>query len=111
MKIIYDPLKKFQKIKIVDLESILGLIPGFVYNEAYLHLPTKDALELQYGFGELWNDTQTTIDKNGVRSFPGDSDLYPLVKMFRGDDIVYQYDYGLVSISYRDGSQFHTRMN
>ena len=93
--IIIDPLKKFN----VPPETIIeacGIIPNWVFNKSLMHIDTLEALKTQYQFPTYPMGGE--IDKEGIYHYPEDPDLYPLVKMVRGEDIIYQYDYGIVAV-------------
>jgi hypothetical protein len=76
-----------------------------------MHLPLKEALETQYGFGPLTEIKGATVDQDGVMSYPGDPDLYPLVEITRNDETFYMYQHAIVSIVSSNGNRFVTRMD
>jgi len=93
-----------------NLAEACGLIPNWVMDYEYDDLNMKDMLQKYYPFG-MFPIPKTTVSDSGVFSYPEDPDLYPLVKMSRGEEIIYQYQYGLVAIVQPDGSAFCTRMD
>ena len=110
--IIVDPLNNFNHLSKPYLKEALGLIPNFVYNEDCMNLDAKEALEQQYGFGSLYDSKDTTITEDGMYLYPGDEPLFPLAKMIRKDEFIWQYQYGLVIIQNAETKEiFATRMD
>ena len=105
-----DPSKKFENLNKSDLMMSLGYIPGWVVNQEFFEKPLKEALDLQYGFG-MFEMTGGEVTEDGVYKYPQDPDLYPLIKITRGEETLYQYQYGIVAIVQKDGSAFVTRMD
>lgn len=105
-----DPLDKFHHMTDNEIYQTLGALPYWVINEQYMEIPLKEALDKQYGFG-LYKSTGQTIEKDGTYKFPGDPNLYPLIKIERKDEIFYQYLYGMVVFVNKDGTTFVTRMD
>lgn len=110
IKVKYDPLNKFSEHSEYEIHNSLGFIPGWALNEEYLFKPLKEALDDQYGFG-LFEMKGGEITKDGIYKYPRDPELYPLIKIIRHDEILYQYLYGIVAIVQKDGSSFVTRMD
>jgi len=106
-----DPLNKFNHMSLNEIKETLGMLPFWVVNPNHFDLSLKEALTLQYGFGGLYQSTGQTITKDGVYQYPEDPDLYPLIKIERGESTFYQYQYGLIAIVQKDGSSFCTRMD
>jgi len=104
-----DPLNKFQDMSKVHIMNNLGYVPSWAGNIEYKDLPLKDALEIQYQ--PLYEIKGGIVDENGIYKFPGDPELYPLIKLTRNDEILYQYIFGMVSIVQEDGSSYVTRMD
>jgi hypothetical protein len=109
LQAIIDPMGKYDHMDETTFHNVIGWIPGWVFNAEFYDAPVKDALTEQYGFGEL-NSMNGKLDEDGVYTYPEDPDLYPLIKMTRGDETVFQYPYGIVAIRNADGD-FITRMD
>lgn len=109
-KIIFDPLNKFDNASEQDIIQACGYIPGWTVNKDYSDDSLKDALDKQYGFG-LFEDNIARVDEEGKYIYPGDQDFYPLIKITRNEEILYQYQYGLVAIIDKEGNSFCTRMD
>lgn len=105
-----DPLAKFTHVDDEYIKQSLGLLPGWVVNSEFENVPLKKALNDQYGFG-MYENEEASIDENGVYKYPSDEDLYPLVKIIRGNEIFYQYEYALIAIVQKDGSSYCSRMD
>ena len=87
---VLDPLNKFS-IYIGDLTMVCGIIPSFISFEAVDFV--EEAVQ-RYGFGR--NESHATV-KDGVLSYPGDPDLYPVACTTTTNRSVYIYEYGLVA--------------
>ena len=88
-----DPLNKFTAIDPKQLVEACGLIPSFISPEA------DDVMEealLQYGMS-LGEMVGGEIDKEGVYSYPGDPDLYPITRCEVGGKTIYIYEYGITA--------------
>ena len=92
------------------LPDLLGFIPSWLDNPVLRGESAKEALEKQYIYGSMYENEESTVSSDGTMSYPGDPDLYPLVKTYRGEEVIYIYHYGLVSIVSKSGF-FCTRMD
>ena len=104
-----DPYQKFTNVDEDTILNALGFIPSWAANPEFINQPLKEALDTQYGFG-LYEITGGTIE-DGIFKYPGDPDLYPLFKLYRGNEILYQYEHAIVAIIQEDSSAFVTRMD
>ena len=93
-----------------DAPEILGMLPIWALNHEFFHLPLKDALAEQYGM-PLYEISGGTLDANGVYRYPGDKPLKPLIRIDRGDETFYQYDYAIVAILSPGSDAYITRMD
>jgi len=94
-----------------NLLEACGFIPEWVmYDKDHDDLNMKDMLETHYPYG-MFEIDNSIIDSDGTYHYPEDPDMYPLIKMERGEETLYQYKYGLVAIVQKDGSLFVTRMD
>lgn len=78
-----------------------GLIPFWLLHPLTLDLSAQECLEKHYMFGCNWTmlgEREGEITQEGVFCYPGDEDLHPILKVIRGEDIIYQYSFGIVSI-------------
>lgn len=108
----FDPLDKFQHIPPAMLANMIGFLPEWAANANLEHLSLREAMELQYGFGPLHPfSADSTIDTQGIMRYPGDPDMYPLLRLTRGDEQMYIYQYGIVAFIGPDQSTFITRMD
>lgn len=105
-----DPLRQFSDISECKISQSLGILPHYVMNEDYFHKDLKAALKEQYKFG-MFELTGGKIDDKGIFEYPGDPELFPLIKIVRGDEIYYQYEHAIVAIVQKDGSTFITRLD
>ncbi len=110
VKCTIDPLNKHSNVQEENLIRTFGFIPQWALNSEFEDKPLKEALDIQYGFG-LYELTDTKIKDDGTWKYPGDPDLFPILKLKRGNETLYQYNYGLVAIVQEDGSSFCTRMD
>lgn len=112
IKIERNPLnhEQYNSLSDCDYYNILGIIPDWLSNDIYSELTAKKALSEQYIFG-FHEIKKSTVTEDGIMKYPGDPDLYPLAKITRKDEIVYQYFYGIVAIIDKDCNSFVTRMD
>lgn len=94
-----------------DPMEVLGIPPHWALNPEFFHLPLKEALEIQYGFGSLIEIEGGSVTADGTYLYPGDPPLKPLIEIGRGDETYYQYDYAIIAIVQKSGETFVTRMD
>lgn len=76
----------------------------------------KETLIGAYGYG-VYEMTGSTVDDQGVHSYPEDPDLYPLISITDTEtsEIVYVYQFGIVAFTHPstdpDKATFVTRMD
>jgi hypothetical protein len=109
-EIIFDPTGYHSAYNSEHILELLGLPPLWALDGRTIHLPLKETFEHFYPFG-LYEFKNAMITSDGVYHSPGDSDLHPYIKITRGKETFYQYDYGIVAIVQEDGSSFVTRMD
>ncbi len=90
--------------------NTLGLIPDWLSNDNYSELTATKALSEQYVFG-INEIKESIVTEDGIMKYPGDPDLYPIAKITRKEEVVYQYWYGIIAIIDKDGNSFVTRMD
>ena len=111
MNIEIDPLEKYAGvISQRDIISMCGFIPEWVAYEDNQDLSFMEVFKKEYQFGFL-GDLNATITKDGVWKYEGDPDLYPLIKIEKENETMYQYNYGLVSVVNKDGTTHTIRMD
>lgn len=88
----------------------LGLLPYWVLNDAYFHLPLREAMEDQYQF-PLYEIDGGEVDADGTFYYPDDPPLHPLIRIERLGEVFLQYHYGMVAFIDKDGQSFVTRMD
>jgi len=94
-----------------NLFEACGFIPEWVINDRdHDDLNIKDMLETHYPYGMFEMD-KSVVDPDGTYHYPQDPDMFPLIKMKRGEETLYQYQHGIVAIVQKDGSSFVTRMD
>jgi len=107
---IIDPLDEFSNYGVEAINDNLGLIPGWLNDIQFRKVNAKVTLMAFYQFGFDKID-EVKIDEEGRWNFSGDPILFPIAKHERGDEIIYQYIYGLVAIIDKNGNSFCTRMD
>jgi hypothetical protein len=106
----FDPLNKYPAD--ADLQEACGLLPIFAMDPEYIHLPLREAMEIQYGFGPLMEMKGGTVTGTYAYLSPGDPPLYPYVIITRGNEVFVEYPYGIVAlIDQQTGDTFVTRMD
>jgi hypothetical protein len=106
-----DPCKKYDHVSNDDLVQALGFLPSWVVDADHLEMPLKEAMEVQYGFGSLWEMKGGALKDDYVYTYDGDPDLYPLCVIKRGDEIFLQYEHAICVFKQSDGSIFVTRLD
>jgi len=109
VKIYVDPLGKFPEVPMMNILNACGFIPEWLINEPVAE-PIMDMLNRVYPYG-IPMMSGGTIEKDGVHKYPNDPDLYPLIKVERGDDVIYQYEHAIVAIVFESGAYYITRMD
>jgi len=105
-----DPHSKFYHIDEISMSNMVGFIPSWLSDATHDDLSAQECLDRCYGFG-LYESKEASITKEGIYQYEGDPDLFPLIKIERGDEIVYVYEYALVAIINAEGSSFCCRMD
>ena len=110
-KMTFDPMEKFQHIPIRHLFDACGYLIPWALDENCNRMTIKQCYEHFYKFG-MNNTPGTEVDKEtGVWKYPGDPDLYPIMRMTRGDEVIYFYQHALVAWFDKDNVLFATRMD
>jgi len=105
-----DPFKVFADYYPNYAESLVGLVPDWLVNPEFKDCGAEYALKAQYLYpasvmsGEIENDLY-------VSKFSEDRNLYPVIRIERGKEIILQYEYGIVAIIKEDGTQTIVRMD
>jgi hypothetical protein len=107
-----DPLSRFVTTPQYTTSRILdeiGLLVNWAINKPE-SLTMHDALAEDYGYPMCQIDG-VGIDDQGIWSYEGDEDLFPLAKLTCEQEILYIYSYGLVAFIDPDGEIYATRMD
>ena len=102
IKYYVDPLKKFSGVSTPRLVEALGFIPGFIYSDVDDVVETALA---NYGYNIGGPMVGGEIDKDGMYSYPGDPDLYPITRCVADNKTIYIYEYGIISFVDNDGGE------
>ena len=114
-----DPQNHFKEVSSKDIINSCGFLPMWAVDSNWINAPIKEAMTVQYGFGELHEMGGEILDDGTYRSEyheddeegEGDPDLVPLVHIKRKDEEMYQYQYGIVAFKQFNGETFITRMD
>ena len=88
-----DPMEKFQNVDDWTMKNMIGLIPSFITTTT--DNLVKEALR-NYGFGGP--EMGGTVNKEGIYSYPGDPDLFPIACCrLMNDKTIYIYEYAIVA--------------
>lgn len=104
-----DPLNKFNYLDDSMIMEMCGLIPLWASNPEYATVSLREALDMQYGFG-LFAMKGGAVTDDGVFKYPDDPDLYPLLRIKRFGEVLYQYEFSIVAIVHNEGTLV-TRMD
>lgn len=111
IQVMLNPLNKNLSVLTAEkIRYICGILPDWAANQDFEELDAYRAFEKQYSF-PIYTIDKGTIDDNGVYHYPEDPDLYPLIKMIRGDEVLYFYEHAIVGIVHRDNSRTVIRMD
>lgn len=105
----FDPLYQFQGYDGMEILEICGLLPQWALDKNFLDKGIVETMSALYGF-PIYPLDGATVDENGVMRYPGDPDSYPLLKIIRGTETMYQYKYGFVAFVTEAGTMV-TRMD
>jgi hypothetical protein len=110
-----DPLNKFPNVDPMQISAMCGFLPSWIYETELMHdtnndVTMKDRLIANYPFymGEM-NGGELTND--GVYKYPGDEDLFPLVRFSFNGELCFIFQYSMVGTISKDGSTWVTRMD
>lgn len=105
-----DPLGKYSASQ-DDIMQSAGFLPVWLTDPSQFHKDAKTALLDSYGFGDIPEMDFGTIDADGTYHYEGDPDAYPIYKMTRGEETIFQYKYGIIAVIREDGSSWMARMD
>lgn len=105
-----DPTEAFTNISPQVIMDSLGYIPQIMFNVQHRNLSMWDALNAGYQHGGGLFEMEATIGEDLSYNFPGDQPLKPLAKYTRGNEVAYQYQYGLMMVE-KNGKLTATRMD
>ena len=115
MKIKVDPYGKFTHATNMDIIKSCGYLTQWILEAEKFHtdeepVTMKDRLLKNYVYylGELDGGRLTP---DGLYMFPGDEDLYPLVKFEFNGERCFIFKYAIVGIIFDNGETFVTRMD
>lgn len=98
--------------KRIPMIEACGIVTTWVLDSPDLMEPLKQVLEAAYGFGPLWESKKASVTGEGVMQYPGDPDMYPLIRMERQDEVFYMYESAMIAIVNKDsGESFVSRMD
>lgn len=107
-----DPIKYYGEHKIfttaTEIFEAIGIIPDF-FKEAVrkrvegLDTSIEHSVIREYGF-QVEPFVGHTLSENGVLSYPGDPDLYPLCAIWHEDDVMVIYPYSWVAFVKKSAS-------
>lgn len=101
----FDPNSAFPQARNAQLLEACGFIPGWIVENPELSF--RDALDQNYAFaGGFQPFDGPSLDAQGRFTYPGDPPLNPLLELTRGDEVLRQYQYGLVALTTGDKTEF-----
>ena len=110
IQLTFDPTKYWSGLSKNEIIRTCWSLPLWAANPFLLSTPLQQAFEAQYPF-PMPPIENGTITSTGIFQYPGDPDLYPLIKLERGPETLYIYKYAIIAIVKADGSPFCSRMN
>jgi len=111
-EITIDPLKQFTDEQDEKIAQACGILPVWVVNDELFDTPLREALASQYGMPMSdFDEFGATVAPDGTYKSKGDPDLSPLIKIVRGTETFYQYEYAIIAIVQEDGSTYISRMD
>jgi len=111
-ELVVDPLEKYDGFDKERIVQSCGIIPMWVCNPEFMGISLVDSLKTQYQFpmNNYWN-LGGTLDPDGTFNFTDDPPSYPLMKIIRGNEIFYMYEYAQVIIIQENGKIYKSRMD
>lgn len=95
-----DPLNHFGSYEDSYIIEACGLLPYFVNNPTSdFNERIRDRMQNNYQFFAGWRSLsadKATLTSEGIYKYPKDPDLYPLMFIRQGTDIIFIYEYGIV---------------
>ena len=109
--VLIDPNEHYPNVEPRRLMAICGYLLPWALDENLDEYPIKVAYEKMYPFG-MFPMNGGSIDKDtGVFSYPGDDDMYPVVKVMRGPETIYIYEHAIICWYNAQDELFVTRMD
>jgi hypothetical protein len=106
----FDPCGRYLHVHPNAIVNTLGCIPHWLFNPEFDNVSFVEAIDAQYQLGGGWISCEGFEHKGkGVLGYPGDPDLFPLVRYERTTadgktETGYQYPHSFVMAMNDDGS-------
>lgn len=96
-----DPVGVFGNVERERLLDACGVIPGWITEAAINNRPLIKALDVYKEAYGLFECKGVTIGGNGEFRYPGDSELFPFIKIETDEEIFYQYRNARIAIVHK----------
>ena len=107
-----NPMNRSENPSDIQLIEICGILPFWITQETDDSLSMLDIFNKEYSFGVHEMTGGEVNIETGEYTYPEDPPLYPLIKVTRGNETMYQYEYAIVAIVNNDsGETFVTRLD
>lgn len=107
MLMIYDPLDKYPDVPIKHFTEMCTVIYHWALIASTSGKPMIDIIHQHYGY-PLDPFTGGTVTVNGVYSYPEDPDLYPICKIILHEEIIFYYEYEMMTIRNKQNGKYFT---
>ena len=109
-----DPLDQYQDVPASDLLEGAGLLHDWILEAIAFSTPIKENLLFHYKPYFLGEMNGCTVTENGTLSYPGDPDLFPILKYTAPgtSEVLFIYKHGIVAIrDTKENTIWITRMD
>lgn len=111
MQVIYDPLGKFSSKTDKELEWLCQVVVYWATAAMVFYKTMHEVITEHYGY-QLDPFSGGSVSEEGVYSYPEDPDLYPICKIITKKEIVFFYEYEILSIRQKsDGTVLTIRVD
>src|SRR5210317_679952 len=98
VKVEIDPLKKYPNALPDRIFAAAGYIPGWLTDPHFEQFNAIETIKMNYPYWSGDSLKQAKLDEEGIFTYPGDPPFYPILKIERNGEIIYQYQHAFIAI-------------
>ena len=101
----YDPFDKFKEQEPRLLIYLCNVILQWAHISVESDVSMKEVISEHYGYGLHPFGEEGSVDKDGVYTYPGDPDLYPISIISTPKEIIFCYMHEIIAIRNRESNE------